>query len=253
MKKICGLLAVIALLTGCVTQSVAPDPSILRVGLTANSQPIVFKQHNQFVGIEADFAKKLGKALHREVVFIEIPWGNLIDDLEYNKIDIIMSGMSVTAPRSIRVNFSTPYMRSGLSGLFRRNTADPSGLVGSTIVNQNKRIGFVKNTTSEYFCLQRFPRGELIGYSKASQAVTALKNNKIEMFINDAPQIWWQSALNEREFVAFPDVLNIEPLAWGIGKHNMELLDEVNALLAQWEKDGTRKKIIQNWIPRLEK
>jgi len=212
-----------------------------------------FEQGDQIVGIEADFARELGKALNREVAFVKVPWDKQIDSLEQNKTDIIMSNMTITAPRRIRINFSTPYLQSGLSGLFRRNTADPSGLIGSTIVNQNKRIGFVKNTTGEYFCMQRFKRGELIGYSKAANAVNALKNDKIDMFIHDAPMIWWQSALNERELIAFPEVLNVEPLAWGVGKHNMALLDEVNALLALWEKDGTSKKIIQNWIPSFGK
>ena len=249
MKRILFLLSAIALLAGCQTASVKPDPSILRVGVSPNSQPMVFKQGGQIVGIEADFAQKLGKALNRSVVFIEVPWEKQIDYLEQNKTDIIMSNMTITAPRSIRINFATPYLQSGLSGLFRRDNCDPTSLIGSTIINQNKRVGFVKNTTSEFYCIQRFTRGELIGFSTTDAAVSALKNNKIDMFIKDAPIVWWLSAVNERDLIAFPEVLNIEPLAWGVAKHNMMLLDEVNALVAEWDKDGTSKRIIQNWIP----
>ncbi len=253
MKKIISLLALSALVSGCVTQGVDPDPSILRVSVSANSQPVIFKQGGQIVGIEADFAQKLGQALGRTVVFVEVPWDKQIDYLEQNKTDIIMSNMTVTGPRSIRINFSTPYMQSGLSGLFRRNNYEPSGLLGSTVINQTKRIGFVKNTTSEYYCMQRFTRGTLSGFSSTDAAVSALKNNKIDMFIQDAPVVWWLSAINERDLIAFPEVLNVEPLAWGVGKHNMPLLDAVNAQLALWEKDGSHKKIIQNWIPTFGK
>ncbi|MEE9367515.1 MAG: transporter substrate-binding domain-containing protein [Pontiella sp.] len=249
MKRIVFLISSLALLAGCQTTSVKPDPSVLRVGVSSNSQPMIFKQGGQIVGIEADFAQKLGKALNRSVVFVEVPWEKQIDYLEQNKTDIIMSNMTITGPRSIRINFSTPYLQSGLSGLFRRNSCDASGLIGSTIINQNKRIGFVKGTTSEYYCIQRFNRGKLTGFSTTGAAVTALKNDKIDMLLQDAPLVWWLSAVDERELVAFPEVLNIEPLAWGVAKHNMALLDEVNALLAQWDKDGTSKKIIQNWIP----
>lgn len=251
MKKIAGLLALVALFTGCITQSVAPDPSVLRVGVSPNSQPVVFKQGGQIVGIEADFAHKLGKALNREVVFIEAPWNKQLDYLEQNKTDIIMSGMTVTAPRSIRINFATPYMQSGMSGLFRRDAYDPSGLLASTIINQNKRIGYVKDTTSEIFVMQRFPRSEKKAFSSAAAATKALKNGKIEMFIYDAPMVWWLSAMNESDLVAFPDVLSVELLAWGIAKHNKKLLDEVNVLGAQWAKDGTSQKIIHNWIPTI--
>jgi polar amino acid transport system substrate-binding protein len=249
MKRFAFLVSTLILLAGCQTTNVNPDPSILRVGVSPNSQPMVFKQGGQVVGIEADFAQKLGQALGRTVVFVEVPWKKQIDYLEQNKTDIIMSNMSVTGARNIRINFSTPYLQSGLSALFRRNSCDASGLIGSTILNQNKRIGFVKGTTGEYYSIKRFTRAKLTGYAKTSDAVQALKNNKIDMFVQDAPVVWWLSAMNERDLIAFPEVLNIEPLAWGVGKHNMALLDEVNALLAQWEKDGTSKKIIQNWIP----
>ena len=253
MKRFAFLLFTVALLTGCQTIRVKPDPSVLRVGVSPNSQPMIFKQGGQIVGIEADFAQQLGKALNRRVVFVEVPWKKQIDFLEQNKTDIIMSNMSVTGPRSIRVNFSTPYLQSGLSALFRRDSCDPSSLIGSTIINQNKKVGFVKGTTGEYFAIKRFTRAKLTGYAKTTEAVQALKNNKIDMFVQDAPVVRWLSAVNERDLIAFPEVLNVEPLAWGVAKHNMMLLDEVNAQLAQWEKDGTSARILQNWLPMFTK
>ncbi|VGO17264.1 ABC transporter arginine-binding protein 1 [Pontiella desulfatans] len=250
MKRIAFLFSIAALLAGCQTTStVEPDPSILRVGVSPRSQPMIFKQNGQIMGIEADFAQKLGQALNRKVVFVEVPWDQQIDDLEQNKTDIIMSNMTITGARSIRVNFSTPYLQSGLSAMFRRNNFDPSGLVGSTIRNQSRRIGYVKNTTGEFFCRQRFTRGELVGYDTSVKAVEGLINQETDMFVGGAPMVWWQSAVNERLLVSFQEVFNVEPIAWAVGRHNMALLDDVNAQLAKWEKDGTSRKIIQNWIP----
>ncbi len=251
-KNLVALLALSALMSGCITTPIEPDPSILRVGISPHSQPMLFKQGGQIVGIEADFAHMLGEALNRKIVFIEVPWEEQIDYLEQNKTDIIMSGMTSTAPRNIRINFSTPYMQSGMSGLFRRDAYDPSGLLASAIMNQNKRVGYIKNTTSEIFVLQRFSRGEKKAFSSKESAVKALKNGKLDMFIHDAPQIWWLSAIHESDLVAFPDVLNVEPLAWGIAKHNPKLLDEVNLQLAHWGENGEIKAVILNWCPTLK-
>ncbi len=253
MKRIIFLCALAAVLSGCIstTQPIAPNLSILRVGIAPRSQPVIYKQGDLIMGIEADYAQQLGAALHREIVFVEVPWEGLIDALEQNKIDIIMSNMTITAPRSIRINFATPYLQSGLSALFIRGTHDPSGLIGSTILNQNRRIGYLKDTTGEFYCLQRFTRGTMKGYKDTDAAIQAMLNGKLDMFVHDAPIIWWRSSMHERELVAFPEVLNIEPIAWGIGRHNSELLEKVNALLAQWEKDGTSRKIISNWLPNL--
>ncbi len=249
MKYYITLISLVALLSGCITQDPAPDPTILRVGVSPNSQPIIFKQNGKISGIEADFAQLLGTALNRKVVFVEVPWMKQLDYLEQNKTDIIMSGMTITDARSIRINFSSPYMQSGLSAIFRLNDYDTSGLVGSVIRNQNKPIGYIKDTTGELFTFQRFPQTEKKGYSKSSEAISALKNGKINMFIHDAPIIWWLYANNESKLIAFPDVLQFEPLAWGIRKGDTELLEQVNKQLKQWEKDGTSQKIINKWVP----
>jgi ABC-type amino acid transport substrate-binding protein len=249
MKRFAFVFSALALLAGCQTTSVQPDPSILRVGVTPDSQPMVFKQNGQIMGIEADFAQKLGQALNRKVVFVELPWDKQLDYLEQNKTDIIMSNMSITAARSIRINFTTPYLQSGLSALFRRDNFEPSGLIASTIRNQTKRIGYVENTTGGFFCMERFSRAELKAFNTIDSGIAALAENRIDMFVHDAPVVWWASAVNEKQLIAFPELLNIEPLAWGVGKHNMALLDEINALLENWEKDESSKRIIQNWIP----
>jgi polar amino acid transport system substrate-binding protein len=235
---------------GCITTTnVKSDPTILRVGVSPRSQPVIYKQGDQIMGIEADFAQQLGRALNREIVFVEVPFEKQIDYLEQNKTDIIMSNMTITGPRSIRINFTTPYLQSGLSALFVRGKHDASGLIGSTILNQTRRIGYVKGTTGEFFSMQRFTRAELKGYKDTDAAIQAMLTDKMDMFVHDAPIVWWRSSMNERKLVAFPEVLNIEPIAWGIGRHNSQLLDEVNALLAKWEEDGTSRKIIRNWIP----
>ena len=249
MKRFVFVFSVLALLVGCQTTTVAPDPGVLRVGVSANSQPLIFKQGGQIMGIEADFAQKLGQSLNRKVVIIEMPWDKLIDSLEANRIDIIMSGMSITPTRGIRINFANPYLHSGLSAAFKRDQSDLSSLLANVLRFQDKRVGYVNNTTGEFFCMQRFAKARKTGYSSAQAGINAVKAGKIDMFVHDAPIIWWLSANNEAQIVAFPELLNVEPLAWGVGKHNAALLDEVNALVAQWETDGTSEKIIRNWIP----
>lgn len=249
MKRIVFLFSILSLLIGCQTTTVPPDPTVLRVGVSPGSQPLIYKQGGQIMGIEADFAQKLGQALHRRIVFVEVPWGKQIDYLEANRTDLIMSGMSITPARSIRINFANPYLHSGLSAAFKRDNSDPSGLLANILRYQEKRIGFVRNTTGEFFCMQRFPKARKEGFTSAEAGIKALKTGKIDVFVHDAPIIWWLSANNEAEIVSFPELLNVEPLAWGVGKHNAVLLDEINALVTQWENDGTSEKIIRNWIP----
>ena len=112
--------------------------------------------------------------------------------------------ISVLKKRLTKAGTLTPFL-----------TLSQGGLIGSAIRNQTKRIGYVDNITGEFFCRQRFDRGKLLGYENPEAGVRALINNKIDMFVHDAPVIWWSAARHESSVVAFQQALNVEPLAWG--------------------------------------
>lgn len=85
------MFALSLLLSGCVASSsddgirsakIAADPSILRVGVSANAPPLIYKRNGKITGLEADLARRLGRFTGRQVKFIEINWSSL--DLKNN-------------------------------------------------------------------------------------------------------------------------------------------------------------------------
>ncbi len=250
MKHFLLLLTPFLFLTGCLSPSPAPDPAKLRVGVSPDSPPLIFKQGGQISGVEADFARKLSKELNRELVFVEVPWSKQINYLEENKTDIIMSGMSITSTREYRVNFTKPYMVSGLTAIFRRTDYAPAGLFQSVMRHQSSSIGVIKDTTGEIFSRNSYEKAKILVFNDKEGAVAALKKGKVNMVIHDAPLIWWIAAENEADLVAFPKLMNNESLAWGISKNNLALLEEVNLILENMKNDGSGEKVLQNWFPR---
>lgn len=251
MKRYIAVCLLLLMIAGCVSPTPAPDPKVLRVGVTPNSPPMIFKQGNQLSGVEAAFARKLSAELGRELVFVEVPWDKQIDYLEENRTDIIMSGMTITQAREFRINFSRPYMVAGLTGLFRRSDYAAAGLVQSIIRHQSSSVGVVRNTTGEIYTTNTYVNAKVRVYDDIASAVAALKNKKVNMVIHDAPMVWWVAAENEAELAAFPELMNNESMAWGISKNNLELLEEVNVLLEKMKNDGSGRKILQNWFPNM--
>jgi polar amino acid transport system substrate-binding protein len=86
--------------------AVAPNPNVLRVGVSTNAPPLIYRQGTEIVGLEAELAKKFGDYLGKSVAFIELPWQEQIPALLANNTDIIMSGMSITSMRQVRIAFS---------------------------------------------------------------------------------------------------------------------------------------------------
>jgi len=251
------VLTTLALISGCapipqndVKSGVVPyDENILRVGISANSPPLIFKQGDKIVGLEADFAKELAQYLGKSLRFVELDWDDQIPALLENRIDIIMSGMSVTALREVRMAFSLSYFESGQMALIRRKDAARYS-TGFFTLTGNTAIGAIKDTTGEYFVETNFSNAKKKLYSNSRAAVKDLIKKNIDMFIHDAPIVLYLASENESKgLTVLFALLTKEPLAWGIRKDNVELLESVNTFLRTVNEEGTLNKIVKYWIP----
>ena len=250
-------IAGLSLTTGCVstgqkaTESavIAPDINILRVGVTPNAPPLIFKQGNKIVGLEADFAREFAKYLDKSLHFVELEWGDQIPALLENRIDIIMSGMTRTALREVRISFTTRYLESGQMALIRREDAARFS-TGIFSLTTSSAIGVIKNTFGEYFVDERYSSVKKKVFSTPRAATKAVIDKKIDMFIYDAPMILYLASENENQgLTALFALLTREDLAWGVRKDNTDLLNSANSFLQNPDNEEMLKKMTQYWVP----
>jgi len=230
-------------------------PPSLKVGVTPNYPPIIFKQAKKISGVEADLAVKLAEELGRSLEFVELEFNEQIPALLSGKTDIIMSGLSVTKAREVRISFTDHYLKSGLLAAFRIKDSSKYNSIDS-ILNCEGNVGVVKSTTSAVFTKQNFPNIERIfELSKARDGGIELKRTVIDLFIHDAPSIAWLVSENEANLMGLWEPLNTEYMAWGINRDNQDLMTEVNNVIKKWKNDGTLTKTLQLWLPwwRFEK
>jgi polar amino acid transport system substrate-binding protein len=233
-------------MSGVEQSSVQSSP--LRVGITPNFPPVIFKQAGKLIGVEVDFANLLSKELNRPVEFIQVTWKDQIKSLQEGRTDIIMSGMSITEAREVRIDFTSPYMRSGLMAAMRSEDAPRYNSVERIFLDYLS-IGVVKDTTSDVFVQHKMPKARRIPLSKAADAVFEFQARRIDLFIHDAPSIVWLVAENEADLKGLWKFLNEEHIAWGVRKGDDELLTKVNAILERWREDGTLQKVLVKWLP----
>ena len=226
-----------------------PSENVLRVGVSTNAPPLIFRQGERISGLEAEFAREFAKYLGKSLHFVELKWEDQIPALLGNQTDIIMSGMSKTAMREMRVAFGTAYFRSGQMALIRLKDA-ASFRTGFYSIKGDLAIGAVKDTTGELFVLESFSDNTLVTFSKSSQGVEALIDKKIDMLIHDAPIIMYLASVNEnRRVTPLYSLFTEEYLAWAVRKDDADLLKSANAFLQTIHKDGRLKAMIQRWIP----
>jgi ABC-type amino acid transport substrate-binding protein len=219
----------------------------LRVGVTPVYPPMLFKSGDAYVGIEADFARQLGKALDRPVEFVELPWEQQIPALVQGRTDIIMSGMSVTEARRVRIQFSDPYLRVGLGALLRTQDYLRLKPAGNRIPS-NRPVGVKKGTLAEVYAQQEFPSKFIVPVFKSDHAVVELNRGTIDSFIGDFPEILWLASEQEGDLTAVALASTESDLAWGLRRSDRALLTAVNRTLASWRRDGTWQRVMRNWL-----
>ncbi len=255
-----GCLIIFCLTMGCVatgtrnagtTTDIAED-QMLRVGVCANMPPIIFKQDRRIVGLEADLANALAATTGKSLCFVEFKWDELIPALLGKKIDIIMSGMSITKTREIRITFSKPYLTVGQMALVRGEDRGKYGNAYS-IQFSDAKVATEKSTTGDFLVQQQFTKADRKPFDSPEKAVQALAKGKVDIFIHDAPVVWWLASEYESSgLVPVPAFLTQEQLGWGIPYEDTELLEAVNNFLALREADGSLKRIMQRWIPYIK-
>lgn len=242
-------------LGGCASDGTGADQGIreasaqpLRVGIAANYPPIAFKQDGELRGVEVDLARSLGDALGRSAMFVERPWEGLIDDLAQDRIDIIMSGMSITPARRQRIDFTEPYQRVGQMALVRVENAAP--LARPQGLNRpDLRVGFSRGTTGEDYVRTHLNHALPVPMNTVELGVAALRRREIDAFIHDAPTVWRVgNRVGETELIGLYRPLTEEFLAWAVRKGDTDLREAVNRQLAAWKADGRLQNIVNRWM-----
>ncbi len=256
---LCGL--AVMLFVGCYVHPEptlrpvpAPEPSgtllnrELRIGIAPIYMPLAYKVRGQLVGLEVDFAEQLGKELDKQITFVETPWPELIPALVAGKIDIIMSGMSITEERAQLVSFAEPYMQIGQMALVRAR--DVSGFSKlESFLGTTARVGFVSKTTGEQAAKEIFSNAKLTPQPTVDDGVAALRNGVIDVFIHDAPTVWRIGGNpGEKELVGLYWPLTKEPLAWAVRKSDVPLHFALSGKVKEWELSGRLKQLTSRWV-----
>lgn len=250
----CAAAALAVGLAGCRTVGApggsadAGEAPVLKIGVTPNYPPIVFKQGANVVGIEPEFARELGRELGRPVRLVEVEWEKQIDALLSGSIDMIMSGMTITDARKVRIAFSNPYLTQGLMAMCRARDAKKYDSLDK-IKDANVVFGAERGSTAEVYvqhqCLKKIKMVPVA----PRDAAFFVASKRVDLLIHDGPAVMWMASENEAELAAIPLLLNTELYGWGLRKSDDALLAEVNRALAKWMADGTLNRIVGKWLP----
>jgi polar amino acid transport system substrate-binding protein len=132
-KKIISLTVAVmmlaAMLTGCGSKASGQsdmdyikDKGTLIVGIT-DFAPMDYQEGGEWIGFDADLARKVAEDLGVEVKFVEIDWDNKILELDNKSIDVVWNGMTLTDEVSSAMACTKPYLNNAQTVVVKADKA----------------------------------------------------------------------------------------------------------------------------------
>ncbi len=220
------------LLTACARK----DRTELAVGMELAYPPFEMSdRQGKPTGVSVDLAQALGEALGRKVVIENIPFSGLIPALKTGKIDLIISSMTANSERAQSIDFSEPYLKTGLCLLVGAKSniqliadADKAGV--NIVVKQG--------TTGHAYAGQQVKNARVLVLDKETACVLEVAQGKADAFIYDQMSTFknWQKNPDSTRAILAP--FQAESWAIGIRKGNDDLRERVNKFLADFRAKG---------------
>jgi polar amino acid transport system substrate-binding protein len=220
--------------------------STLIVGMELNYPPFeMVDPQGKPTGISVEMANELGKFLEKKVQIQNIPFDGLIPALKTGKIDLIISSMTETPERAKSIDFSDPYLRTGLCLLV--NKSAPIDSVDQAD-KPNISVAVKQGTTGQLYAQQHLKRARILVLDKPEECVLEVVQNKAQAFIYDQMSIFkhWQQHQDSTKAILKP--FQQEQWAVGLRSDDQALKAQVNAFLVVFKRSRGFDKLGDKYL-----
>jgi polar amino acid transport system substrate-binding protein len=220
----------------------------LIVGTSATYPPLTFKtKDGRIQGLDIDLARSIADAMSVKLRVEVIPFDELIPALENKRIDMILSCMTITQERNLRIAYPGPYFFSGQSLLTTKDVAD--GIEGPEDVdNPDFSIALPQGTTTEKMARERFPKATFTTVKSTDEALALLKAKSVKALMADYPYtVVMAIRFRNQGFVSKPP-FNKEPIGIGIRQDDPLLMNWLDNFINMIRGDGSLDRLMQRWL-----
>ncbi len=165
----------------------------LRVGLTGDYAPFSFRDSDgEFTGADVTMALSLTKSLGVKLAIVQTTWKNIIPDLQADRFDIVMGGVSVTDDRAAIGYYSMPVLLDGHRPIVRCADKDRYVTIAS-IDRPDVRVVVHPGGTNERFDRANFPHAQINDYPDNRTIFGELEAGRADVVMDDGEIVDYQS------------------------------------------------------------
>lgn len=166
-------------------------PNGLRFGYAVEAPYAFVDESGRLTGAIPELARLVARRLDLPVTFVQTDFAALLDQLEEQRFDVVVSGLFITPERAKRVRFSTPTFRAGDAALVRRG--NPKQLHSLQDVNdRNATVAVLASSVEEALARRAgIPRDRILVVPDAAAARRAVESGHADLLLNSEPTVRW--------------------------------------------------------------
>ncbi len=221
----------------------------IRIGMTGDYPPLnVTSRTGENIGLEPDLARALAATLGVKLKVVNRPFAELIPALAAGEVDAVMSGMTMTPERNLKVAFAGPYYISGKAILSKSATLAKAADM-SSIDKPQLTLAVLEGSTSQIFAERAAPNAELRAVPDYGTAVQMVIDGQVDALFADYPVCVLAVLRNPDSGLATVLApLSFEPIGMALPAGDPLLLNLVQNYLDNLEHTGLLTKLRSRWF-----
>ena len=240
MKKLLIGLVGAAMICGC-----GEKDNSLKMITEATFPPYEFLRGQEIAGIDVEICRAVAKKLNRPFKAETVDFDSVIPAVISGKADLAAAGITVTEDRKKNVDFSIPYVKTGIVVIYKKS--NPFKNIEQL---KGKKIGVQGGTTSETFVLEQLKQEPERSKSPA-EAVAALKSGRVEFVSADIDPA--KNCVKGEADLALSDFITSEEYAVAIRKGQPELLKTIDETITELKASGQLDQWIRQFTEESDK
>ncbi len=256
MKK--GLLKIAALTAASVMAAMAlagcGGSDKLTMGTNAAFPPFEYTTSaglvGEFDGIDVAIAKQIADDMGTELEIADMDFDGLIAAVSTGKVDMVAAGMTATDERRKSVDFSdTYYVASQVMVV----AADNTDITKAEDLKNDKKVGVVLGYTGDGIVTEDLEIAEdkITRANRGIDIVQDVKNGKLDAVVIDSATGIALAEKNGLKVVEDAEAFETEEYAIAVKKGNKELLEKINATLAEMKSSGAIENLAVEYDEKL--
>lgn len=261
-RILCCALLVPLVLSGCASPGPAsPAPErpgaltrivesgVIRVGMTGEQPPLtMISRDGEFLGLDVALMRVLARSMGVEARFVRIDFENLLDALDSDEVDVVMSGMTITPRRVERATFIGPYFTSGKT-LLTRSRELAAVEIPQDLDKPELRFAALRGSTSEEFARRSLPNATLVLTAGLDQAVQKVVSGEVDALVADRESCFFAVLrFPDQGLIASPAAFTLEPMGIAVPLDEPRLANLLRTYFTALSEAGTLERAQKVWF-----